>query len=230
MSCIISRRNFMRGAGVGALVLATGSLLGGCTKFDAEYGLGQTVTWTNSEGGAFTLQMAEAWEVTADRHADLAKNYQLKVDKTQRYLYLRMNVNNTTSQAIELYHRRFGLDWFDPEYTNEKVRKDFYTWEKDNGEEGTLPTYPNANQVVKVPTLLWAYNNGVSLNDGTFGVVCYTGTPGEPRQSNTYGNIPQGASYLDCIAQITENTQTFRIVYQMASKEVNFVLRPSDLG
>lgn len=230
MSCIISRRNFMRGAGVGALVLATGSLLGGCTKFDAEYGLGQMVTWTDSEGGTVTMQMAEAWEVTADRHADLAKNYQFKVDKTQRYIYVRMEVNNNTTQPIELYHRRFGLDWFDPEYTNEKVRKDFYTWEKGNGEEGTLPTYPNVNKVVQVPTVLWAYNNGMTQNQGNFGVVCYTGTAGQPRQANTYGNIPQGFSYLEGLGQITENMQTYRIVYRMANKEVNFVLRPSDLG
>ena len=34
MSCKISRRNFMRCAGIGALALASTSLLGGCTKFD----------------------------------------------------------------------------------------------------------------------------------------------------------------------------------------------------
>ena len=230
MSCIISRRNFMRGAGVGALALATGSLLSGCTKFDTEYGLGQKVTWTNSEGGTLTMLMTEAWEVTADQHSDFAENYQLKIDKTQRYIYFRMEINNNTAQPIELYHRRFGIDWFDPDYTDEKVRESFYTWQKGNGEEGTLPTYPNANKVVQAPALLWAYNNGMCLNEGSFGVVCYTGTAGEPRQTNTYGSIPVGFSYLDCIGQITENLQTFRLVYRMAGKEVNFVLRPSDLG
>ena len=230
MSCIISRRNFMRGAGVGALVLATGSLLGGCTKFDAEYGLGQKASWTDSEGGTLTMLMTEAWEVTANQHADFAENYQLKVNKTQRYIYFRMEVNNNTAQPIELYRRRFGIDWFDPEYNDEQVRKAFYTWEKGNGEDGTLPTYPNANKVVQVPTTLWAYNNGTNLNSSSFGIVCYTGTAGQPRQENTYGSIPAGLSYLDCIGQITENMQTFRLVYRTAGKEVNFVLRPSDLG
>ena len=162
--------------------------------------------------------------------SDFAENYQLKVDKTQRYIYFRMEVNNNTAQPIELYHRRFGIDWFDPEYNDEQVRKAFYTWEKDNGEDGTLPTYPNANKVVQVPTTLWAYNNGTNLNSSSFGIVCYTGTAGQPRQENTYGSIPTGLSYLDCIGQITENMQTFRLVYRTAGKEVNFVLRPSDLG
>ena len=229
MSCKISRRNFMRCAGVGALALASGSLLGGCTKFDAEYGLNEAVTWTD-KNGSVTMRIAEALEITADNHPDLAKNFQLKVDDKQRYVYLRVDITNNSTKEIELYNKRYSLDWFESKYTDAKVRDYFYQWEK--GAENTegVPTYPNANRVVQAPAVIWAYNNGMYLNDGKFGAVCYTGTAGEPRQSTTYANSPLGASYLDCIGQITENLQTLRVVYRLADKEVNFVIYPSQLG
>ena len=99
-------------------------------------------------------------------------------------------------------------------------------------EDGTVQhsTYPIASRMVEAPGVIWAYNNGMYLSDGKFGMVCHTGAAGEPREANTYADAPVGRSYIECIGQITENTQTFRIVYQMANKEVNFVLRPSDLG
>ena len=230
MSCKISRRNFMRCAGIGALAVASSSLLGGCTKFDAEYGLGQIVTWTDKEGGSVTMKIAEAWEVTADSHADVAKNFQLKVADGQRYVYLRMALTNTSSEEIELYNKRFSFDWFETKYTDEKVRDYFYQWEKDAEDTSGTPTYPNANRMVKAPAVIWAYNNGMYLNDGKFGAVCYTGTAGQPRKENTYANIPRGTSYIDCIGQVTENLQTLRIVYRLANKEVNFVIYPSQLG
>ena len=67
MSCKISRRNFMRCAGIGALALASSSLLGGCTKFDAEYGLGETVTWTDKNGGTVSMKIAEAYGIPSRR-------------------------------------------------------------------------------------------------------------------------------------------------------------------
>ena len=82
--------------------------------------------------------------------------------------------------------------------------------------------------MVRAPTVFWAYNNGMYLNDGKFGAVCYTGTAGEPREANTYAQIPTGSSYIDCIGQITENLQTLRVVYRTAGKEVNFVIYPSE--
>ena len=229
MSCKISRRNFMRCAGVGALALASGSLLGGCTKFDAEYGLNEAVTWTD-KNGSVTMRIAEALEITADNHPDLAKNFQLKVDDKQRYVYLRVDITNNSTQEIELYNKRYSLDWFESKYTDAKVRDYFYQWEKDAENTDGIPTYPNANRMVQAPAVIWAYNNGMYLNDGKFGAVCYTGTAGEPRQSTTYANIPLGASYVDCIGQITENLQTLRVVYRLAEKEVNFVIYPSQLG
>lgn len=230
MSCKISRRNFMRCAGVGALALASSGLLTGCNKFDGEYGLGEMVSWTVKDGGTVTMKIAEAWEITADNHADLAKDYQLKVDGSQRYIYLRVDITNNSTKQIELYNKRYSLDLFEGSYTDDKVQKYLYTWEKDAEDTSGTPTYPNANQMVKLPAVIWAYNNGMYLNDGKFGAVCYTGTPGEPRQSNTYANVPLGTSYVDCIGQITENLQTFRVVYRLAGKEINFVIYPSQLG
>lgn len=230
MSCKISRRNFMRCAGIGALALASGSLMGGCTKFDAEYGLNELVSWTDKEGGTVAMKISEALEITAENHADLAANYQLKVDKGQRYVYLRMEINNAFSTQIEVYNKRYTLDWFEGKYTDEKVRDYFYQWEKDADKTGEFPEYPNANRMVKAPAVIWAYNNGMYLNDGKFGAVCYTGAPGEPRKANTYANVPLGVSYIDCIGQITENLQTLRVVYRLAGKEVNFVIYPSQFA
>ncbi len=229
MSCKISRRNFMRCAGIGALALASSSLLGGCTKFDAEYGLGETVTWTDKNGGTVSMKIAEAWEVTASNHTDVASNYQLKVEDGQRYVYLRIEMTNTTDADIELYNKRYSFDWFETKYTDEKVRDYFYRWEKNAEETSEYPTYPNANWMVKAPAVIWGYNNGMYLNDGKFGAVCYTGSAGQPRKENTYAKVPKGASHIDCIGQITENLQTLRIVYRLENKEVNFVIYPNQL-
>ena len=155
------------------------------------------------------------------------KNYRLKVDETQRYIYLHMEVTNNTGEEIELYNKRYTFDWLEGKYTDEKIREHFYEPEKDE-KDVTRTMYPNANKVVQAPTVFWAYNNGMYLNDGKFGAVCYTGTAGEPRESNTYADIPTGTSYIDCIGQITENLQTLRIVYRAARKEVNFVIYPSE--
>ena len=227
MSCKISRRNFMRCAGIGALALASTSLLGGCTKFDAEYGLNTPVTFTDKNGGSLTMTVSRAVEISAGRHEDMAENYRLNIEETQRYIYLRIDVQNNTGEEIELYNKRYTFDWFEGKYTDEKIREHFYEPEKDE-KDVTRTVYPNANKVVQAPTVFWAYNNGMYLNDGKFGAVCYTGTAGEPRESNTYADIPTGTSYIDCIGQITENLQTLRIVYRAARKEVNFVIYPSE--
>ena len=59
------------------------------------------------------------------------------------------------------------------------IRDHFYESEED---ADVRTTYPNANKMVDAPAVLWAYNNGLYLNGrGNFGVVCYTGTAGEPR-------------------------------------------------
>ena len=227
MSCKISRRNFMRCAGIGALALASTSLLGGCTTFDAEYGLNDAVTFTDKNGGSLTLSITRAVEIAAGSHEDMAKDYRLNIDETQRYVYLHMEVVNNTGEEIELYNKRYTFDWLEGKYTDEKIREHFYEPEKDE-KDVTRTVYPNANKVVQAPTVFWAYNNGMYLNDGKFGAVCYTGTAGEPRESNTYADIPTGTSYIDCIGQITENLQTLRIVYRAARKEVNFVIYPSE--
>ena len=217
MSCKISRRNFMRCAGIGALALASSSLLGGCTKFDAEYGLNTPVTFTDKNGGSLTMTVSRAVEISAGRHEDMAENYRLNIEETQRYIYLRIDVQNNTGEEIELYNKRYTFDWFEGKYTDEKIRDHFYEPNKDEDlPDGTRTKYPNANKMVDAPTVLWAYNNGMYLNDGKFGVVCYTGTAGQPRESSTYADIPTGTSYIDCIGQITENLQTLRIVYRAA--------------
>ena len=111
MSCKISRRNFMRCAGIGALALASTSLLGGCTTFDAEYGLNDAVTFTDKNGGSLTLSITRAVEIAAGSHEDMAKDYRLNIDETQRYVYLHMEVVNNTGEEIELYNKRYTLDW-----------------------------------------------------------------------------------------------------------------------
>ncbi len=229
MSCKISRRNFMKCAGVGALAAASAGLLGGCTKFDAEYGLHEVAAFTNKKGGSFSLAFTEAREITATQNADLAEKYQLKTDEGQRYVYLLAEVTNGTGGKVDLYDRRFKWDIinniFNPvNYDDEDIRKGFYQDEED---EEVATVYPNANQMVKAPTVLWAYNNGMYLS-GKFGVVCYTGEANEPRAAATYADIPQGSCYLSCIGQITENLQTLRIVYRASGKEVNFVITPDE--
>lgn len=229
MSCKISRRNFMRCAGIGALALASSSLLGGCTKFDAEYGLNTPVTFTDKNGGSLTMTVSRAVEISAGRHEDMAENYRLNIEETQRYIYLRIDVQNNTGEEIELYNKRYTFDWFEGKYTDEKIREHFYEPNKEEDQpDGFRTEYPNAAKMVDAPAVIWAYNNGMYLNDGKFGAVCYTGTAGEPRESNTYADIPTGTSYIDCIGQITENLQTLRIVYRAARKEVNFVIYPSE--
>ena len=229
MSCKISRRNFMRCAGIGALALASSSLLGGCTKFDAEYGLNTPVTFTDKNGGSLTMTVSRAVEISAGRHEDMAENYRLNIEETQRYIYLRIDVQNNTGEEIELYNKRYTFDWFEGKYTDEKIREHFYEPNKEEDQpDGFRTEYPNAAKMVDAPAVIWAYNNGMYLNDGKFGVVCYTGTAGQPRESSTYADIPTGTSYIDCIGQITENLQTLRIVYRAARKEVNFVIYPSE--
>ena len=174
------------------------------------------------------MAITQAVEIAAGRHEDMAENYRLNIDETQRYVYLHIEVNNNTGEQIELYNKRYGIDWFDPKYTDEKIREHFYEPNKDEKlPDDYRTTYPNANKMVEAPAVIWAYNNGMYLNDGKFGAVCYTGTAGQPREANTYAEIPTGASYIDCIGQISENLQTLRIVYRAAGKEVNFVLYPS---
>ncbi len=221
MSCKISRRNFMRCVGIGTLALASASLLGGCTRFDAEYGMNEVVSWGD---GTFTMAITQAYLITASSHSDMAVDYQLYTDDGQRYVYLLLELENGTGEDIVLYKRR-GITLFSREYTDEVIREYFYVMEEDDEQKST---YPNANQMVDAPTVLWAYNNGMYLNDGNFGVVCYTGLAGEPREETTYAKIPQGKSYITCIGQITENLQTFRLVYRRSNKEVNFVLSVSD--
>ena len=99
MSCKISRRNFMRCAGIGALALASTGLLGGCTKFDAEYGMNEVVTFTDKKGGSFSMAITQAVEIAAGRHEDMAENYRLNIDETQRYVYLHIEVNNNTGET-----------------------------------------------------------------------------------------------------------------------------------
>ena len=96
MSCKISRRNFMRCAGIGALALASTSLLGGCTTIDAAYGLTDAVTFTDKNGGSLTLSITRAVEIAAGSHEDMAEDYRLNIDETQRYVYLHMEVVTTT--------------------------------------------------------------------------------------------------------------------------------------
>ena len=230
MSCKISRRNFMRCAGIGALALASTSLLGGCTKFDAEYRLNEVATFTDKDGGTLRMVLADAKEITAARNTNLAENYQLKIDDTQRYIYLRFDVENATGAPIELYNKRYNPDWwFEKDYTDEMIREHFYEYEDEDGAV-QHSTYPIASRMVEAPGVIWAYNNGMYLSDGKFGMVCHTGAAGEPREANTYADAPVGRSYIECIGQITENTQTIRLVYRTARTEVNFVLYPSELG
>ena len=115
MSCKISRRNFMRCAGIGALPWRPSSLLGGCTRFDTEYGLNEVVSWTDKKGGTFTMAITQAREITAGRIEDLVENFQLKIDDNQRYVYLHIEVNNNTGEEIELYNKRYSIDWFERE-------------------------------------------------------------------------------------------------------------------
>ena len=110
MSCKISRRNFMKCAGVGALAAVSAGALGGCTKFDAEYGLHEVAAFTNKKGGSFSLAFTEAREITATQNADLAEKYQLKTDEGQRYVYLLAEVTNGTGGKVDLYDRRFKWD------------------------------------------------------------------------------------------------------------------------
>ena len=195
MSCKISRRNFMRCAGIGALALASSSLLGGCTKFDAEYGLNTPVTFTDKNGGSLTLTVSRAVEISAGRHEDMAENYRLNIEETQRYVYLHIEVTNNTGEEIELYNKRYTFDWFEGKYTDEKIREHFYEPNKEEDQpDGFRTEYPNAAKMVDAPAVIWAYNNGMYLNDGKFGVVCYTGTAGQPRESSTYADIPTGTS------------------------------------
>ena len=230
MSCKISRRNFMRCAGIGALALASTSLLGGCTKFDAEYGLNDLVTFTDKDGGSLSMAITQALEINASQHTDLAEKYRLNIDDKQRYVYLHFEVNNNTGEEIELYNKRYTVDWFEGKYTDEKIRDHFYEPNKNEDlPDGARTEYPNANKVVQAPAVIWAYNNVMYLNDGKFGAFCYTGVAGQPREENTYANIPVGDSYVDCIGQVIENLQTLRIVYRAAGKEVNFVIYPSEL-
>ena len=185
-------------------------------------------SWTDKKGGTFTMAITQAREITAGRNEDLAENFQLKIDDNQRYVYLHIEVNNNTGEEIELYNKRYSIDWFERNYTDEVIRDHFYESEED---ADVRTTYPNANKMVDAPAVLWAYNNGLYLNGrGNFGVVCYTGTAGKPREAQTWADIPEGASYLDCIGQITENLQTFRLVYRLAGQEVNFVLYPSQFA
>ena len=90
MSCKISRRNFMRCAGIGALALASTSLLGGCTTFDAEYGLNDAVTFTDKNGGSLTLRITRAAEIAAGIPEDMADDYPPNIDAAQRDVYLPM--------------------------------------------------------------------------------------------------------------------------------------------
>ena len=148
MSCKISRRNFMRCAGIGALALASSSLLGGCTRFDTEYGLNEVASWTDKKGGTFTMAITQAREITAGRNEDLAENFQLKIDDNQRYVYLHIEVNNNTGEEIELYNKRYSIDWFERNYTDEVIRDHFYESEED---ADVRTTYPNANKMVDAP-------------------------------------------------------------------------------
>ncbi len=220
MSYMISRRGFMKGVGIGALALASAGLLGGCTEFVGEFGLGSYYTWDGEESGTYTLTLKNAWFVTSDYNSDIATKYNVKTDEGQRYVLIRFEAENSTGASIDLY--RDG-------YSDSQICNGFYR--EDGDTDNPILTdrdgYPDANQMVKAEPLLRAYNNGQYL-DGTAGVVCYVG--GEPNFWNTYGSIPTSTTTIDMFAQVSENLQTFRIVYRYNKEEVNFVLSSSDFS
>lgn len=234
MSCMISRRNFMRCVGIGALALASSSLLGGCTQFGGEYGRGQTVTWTDENGKPFSMTITEVAGIT-DASDINAQKYQLKLDKGQRYIFLRFTVENGTDSTVDLYEKyRDGFfSFMKTEYTDEDIRKHFYTREKvADGETDNYPNHPNANKIVEAPSVIWAYQDGMEMNreNSQFGVICYTGVAGTPEKANTYAKIPTGTSYIDCIGQVKDDFEVLRLVYRNSKKEVNFKLTSKDFG
>ena len=95
-------------------------------QIDAEYGLNDLVTFTDKTRRSLSLAITQAVEISAGRHEDMAKNYRLKVDETQRYIYLHMEVTNNTGEEIELYNKRYTFDWLEGKYTDEKIREHFY--------------------------------------------------------------------------------------------------------
>lgn len=235
MSCMISRRNFMRCVGIGALALASGSLLGGCTQFDKEYLKGELVTWTDASGKTFKMQITKADSVTSDKSQnDLAERYQLKLDKGQKYIFLRFTVDNETGGTVDLYEQREGFfPFIKYDYTDDDIRNHFYTREEPaDGDTDSYSSYPNANKIVEAPSVIWAYQNGNDMNrdSSLFGVICYTGDEGKPEKEHTFAKIPEGTSYIDCIGQVNDDFKVLRLVYRMMEKEVNFKLTSADFG
>lgn len=237
MSCMISRRNFMRCVGIGALALASGSLLGGCTQFGGEYGLGRAVTWTDESGKIFSMEITEVAGITdAMNPNNLAKKYQLKLGDGQRYIFLRFKVRNDTDSTVDLYepHSDGIFSFIKTEYTDKDIQDYFYTREKvaEGEEPDQYPNYPNANNIVEAPSVIWAYQDGMEMNreNSQFGVICYNSGEGDPVQDKTYAKIPTGLSYIDCIGQVKDDFQVLRLVYRNSKKEVNFKLTSEQFG
>lgn len=233
MSCMISRRNFMRCVGISALAVASSSLLGGCNQFDAVYGKNDVVTWTDENNQSFTMEIVKAARVNQSSREDIIKKYQLKVDQGQEYVFVRFEVNNGTGSEVKLYEDRTGFfPFIKTEYTDEDIQEHFYEREKvEEGQEDEYDEWPNANNIVEAPSVIWAYENGNAMNrdNNVFGVICYQGTAGQPTiKTATHAKIPTGQSWIDGIGQITDNFKILRLVYRMMGKEVNFVIYPND--
>lgn len=232
MSCMISRRNFMRCVGIGALAVASGSLLGGCTKFDREYGVDENVNWTDKNSNQFQMTLDSAELINPED--EKVKMYQLKTDKGQRYVFLHFVITNYTNSQVDLYEKRSGFfPFIKTEYTDDDIRKYFYEREKLGEEEvDNYSTWPNANQMADAPSVIWAYQNGNEMNRDSrlFGVICYNSSEGHPEKESTYAKIPEGISYIDCIGQIDDDFKILRLVYRMMDKEVNFVIQANQIG
>ncbi len=235
MSRMISRRSFLKCAGVSALAIGTAGVLGGCdsiSNYFADmidyYGTGSSYTF----GTSLTATLTSATYMTMDE-----RNYFGLTDEDEDYVWVVFEINNKTDEELDFYEGTWSESWnygslstvisklYSPTSSQKKLHDDVCV---NKTQLNILGRYSS----------LYEYMNGRKGGygyDAFYGaVVTYSEVTDIRYLSNYTAQTTlqaNGTSYINCICGVYESGyfQTLRFIYSPAvegTAEVNFVLKP----
>ncbi len=237
MSRMISRRSFLKCAGVSALAIGTAGVLGGCSSISSYFAdmidaSADGNTYIYGTGDSYLkVSLTSATYMTMDER----DSYGL-TDEDEDYVWVVFEITNKTGEELDFYEGTWYESWnygslstvmgklFSP--TSSQLKK---------GDNVTVNK--TALDILGQYASIYEYMNG---RKGGYAYDVFYGAVVTYDEVTNIGNLanytPQttlqeGTSYVNCICGVYESNyfETLRFIYSPA-EEVNFVLKQSQIS